>query len=175
MGNSAPSSRGRTGADQLELPISLAMEIGPEVSQSPRWANWSKSWSFAGTIGGKKPLFLGFFFLAGFTSLVLLSFTVAIWYLRVKVIQSKAEIRDGERFLMALFHHLNPVLLEIRCVPGVLYMHKFFSSRVSCISVTWNGNSPNSVAQLINSAKWLNSVIKCIYGSTCCETRCILT
>lgn len=72
-----PSSGGSTGVNRLELPISLAMEIGPKVSQSPSWTNWSKSWSLDGTVGEEKAFFL-LLFLAGVTSLELLSFIIAI-------------------------------------------------------------------------------------------------
>lgn len=67
---------------------------------------------------------------AGVTSQELLSFIIAICSPESEANPDKAEIRDGERFLMVLFEQLDTVLLKIRCIPGLVYMNKFFSSRV---------------------------------------------
>lgn len=66
VGDFIPSSRDGIRANQSELSISLAEEIGSEVGQWPRWANWTKSWL---DLLGKRNSFLGV------TSLGLLSFT----------------------------------------------------------------------------------------------------
>lgn len=51
---------------------------------------------------------------------------------RAKPAQSKAEIREGERFPVILFEHLDPFLPQIRCTPGLVRVNRFYSFFIKC-------------------------------------------
>ena len=124
----SPSSRGRAGANQSELSVSLALG-----NWFTRWASGCRPGSLAGAPEKEELSFwLGLLARSCWTS------SLPSDHLRLEPIQNKAGIRDGEGFLMILFEHLDTFLSEIRCTPGLVCVNKFysFSSSVSWISVT---------------------------------------